>query len=123
SPRICVRNPLFEEIKLDFKLALRAGFDDFSHYAARLRTELVDYLAPWLRDGAQEPQFGGQIAKSTLVDFIEERPYVDFITDVRLQLLGSEPNLEVARATTARSILVPAPITAQVITPYSAGGA
>jgi hypothetical protein len=79
-----------------------------------LQEEIARYLSPWAYDGIADIRFGGKIPKSALIDFIEDRPYVDFITDVVLKLgakADAEPQEveEVAIATTARSILVSAP--------------
>jgi hypothetical protein len=107
---VTVCNPLFEEVFIDFALQLRAGFDDFTFYRQQLQVEITRFLSPWAFSGQGDVQFGGRIPKSVLINFIEERPYVDFITDVVLKhkpenqpIMG---NLEEAVATTSRSILV-----------------
>jgi hypothetical protein len=109
-----VCNPQFEEVSLDFKLKLKPGHTDFNYFRGRLQEEIARYLSPWAYDGIADIRFGGKIPKSALIDFIEDRPYVDFITDVVLKLgakADAEPQEveEVAIATTARSILVSAP--------------
>jgi hypothetical protein len=93
-------------------LRLRDGYKDFALYSEQLRSEIVRFLSPWAFGETGEVRFGGRLAKSALIDFIEERPYVDFITDVILKqkpegqpLIG---NIETAVATTSRSILVSA---------------
>lgn len=114
-----VCNPVFEEIQIDFQLMLRSGFDDFAWYQQLLRDEIARYLAPWAnpsaggdRAPAPEIRFGGSVAKSSLIRFIEDRPYVDYVTDVVLrQRVGGSlgGDLEEAVATTARSVLTSVP--------------
>ncbi len=124
APRVCVANPLFEELSVSLKLRLAAGYDDFTYYSKLLVDELMRFLSPWAFSEGLELELGGSIPKSSLVDFIDERPYVDFITDVRLrhQTEGGAPveDLEVATASTARSVLVSAPASAHSIEPYVA---
>jgi len=124
APQVNVNvcNPLFEEIFIDFALQLREGYDDFTLYREQLQGEITRFLSPWAFSGQGDVQFGGRIPKSVLINFIEERPYVDFITDVVLkQKPEHQPvigNLEEAAATTSRSILVSAVSTGHNITQY-----
>jgi hypothetical protein len=124
APQVNVNvcNPLFEEIFIEFALQLRTGYDDFTFYREQLQAEITRFLSPWAFSGKGDVQFGGRIPKSVLINFIEERPYVDFITDVVLkQKPENQPlreNLEEAVATTSRSILVSAVSTGHNITQY-----
>lgn len=113
--KVRVRNPQFEEVRLSFSVKLHEGFDDFTFYAKQLQQEITEFLTPWAFKTNLEVQFGGKIYKSTLIDFIEERPYVDFITDVAMYHRIDEKSTvesgdqEEIIASTARSILVSAP--------------
>jgi hypothetical protein len=120
-----VCNPLFEEIQLEFDLQLKEGYADFSWYKQVLQEEITRHLSPWAFAGegqAADLQFGGRISKSALINFVEERPYVDFITSVALkQKAGNAPlsgDLEEAVASTSRSILVSVPASNHAIKPY-----
>jgi hypothetical protein len=111
--KLTVRHPQFEEVRMRFKLKLLKGFDDFTFYSKQLRQEITEYLSPWAFDGQGEVQFGGKIHKSSLINFIEERPYVDFIVDVELFHRINELTPEITageeiEASTARSVLVSA---------------
>lgn len=105
-----VVNPDFEEVQLKFKLRLAKGYDDFTIYSNKLREEITSFLSPWAY-GAGELDFGGKVYKSVLINFIEERPYVDFITDVEMahydatNVLVKADNDEIV-ASTGKSILV-----------------
>jgi len=131
--KLNVKNPRFEEIWLSFKLKLLKGFDDFSFYEKQLREEITRFLSPWATNSKTDVQFGGKIHKSIIIDFIEERPYVDFITDVKMfhdtnpdhedagdcdeenVKPGQSGDLDIIEASTARSILVSAPASKHTI--------
>jgi len=108
-----VNNPIFEEVQLVFKLKLYEG-RDYSYYSKLLKDSITRYLSPWAYGQADDVQFGGKIEKSVLINFIEAQYYVDYITDVQLFLLSSDPNVmpqdqEEIEATTSISILVSVP--------------
>src|SRR6185437_16186463 len=108
-----VNNPIFEEVKMVFNLKLMDG-KDYSYYSKLLKDSITRYLSPWAYGQADDVQFGGKIEKSVLINFIESQPYVDYITDVQLLLLSSDPNVtpqdqDEVVASTAISILVSVP--------------
>lgn len=78
-----VRNPKFEEVRLDFKVRLRDDFDE-TFYVKQLREEITRFLSPWAFPGGAAPSFGGKVYKSVLINFVEERPYVDYVSDFKL---------------------------------------
>jgi hypothetical protein len=108
-----VANPQFEEVRLQFFMKLAEGFTDFTYYREKLQNEIVSYLTPWAYNDQLEIQFGGKMYKSSLINFIEERPYVEYITLVQMfhkisDTVPESGNLEEVEASTARSILVSA---------------
>jgi hypothetical protein len=137
--RLRAKNPRFEEVWVSFKLKLVKGYDDFTFYANKLAEEITQFLTPWAYGGNTDIQFGGKILKSDIINFIEERPYVDFITEVKMyhstnpdnestdncsdassQLPGASGDLEEVEASTARSILVSVPASKHIIDPVPA---
>ena len=92
-----------------------------------LKEEIMQYLTPWAFNSDADIQFGGKIFKSSLINFIEERYYVDFITDVVLthkvgDTIIQDEAIEEITTSTARSILVSMPAskhTINQISPYS----
>lgn len=89
APQLTVRvkNPLYQPVRLDFKVRFRVGLP-FEHYRQQLHDAIVRALSPWAFEGEREVQFGGCIYRSVLLDFVEELPYVDFVTDFRFGLAG-----------------------------------
>jgi len=108
-----VKNPQFEEIQLDFKVKFYENLSE-SFYLQLLNTEIEQFLCPWAFNNKVEITFGGKIYKSAVLNFIEERPYVDFVTCFKMNHIikrdktGVQAIMDVdeATASTSRSILV-----------------
>jgi hypothetical protein len=81
--QVHVRNPQFEEVIVSCRVRLHEGLDE-SFYATKLREDLTRYLSPWAFPGGGHPSFGGKIYKSVLINFVEEQPYIDYVTDFQL---------------------------------------
>jgi len=109
-----VRNPQFEEVRVALRVRLRDGADETFH-VGRLKQEITEFLSPWAYRAQARPEFNGRVHRSVLVNFIEERPYVDYISDVqlfrRLPGVAEEEFSETVVGSRAISILVSAPAT------------
>lgn len=79
-----VRNPQFEEVNTEFRVRLMPGYDE-AFYVKKLQQEITRFLSPWAYADGGNPTFGGKIYKSVLINFVEERPYVDFVADFVLR--------------------------------------
>lgn len=115
-----VKNPQFEEVRVSFKLRLYDGFDE-TFYVNLLQQAITRFLSPWAFAGGGGLSFGGKIYKSVLINFIEEQPYVDYVTDVQLfQDINGEPpssdHLSEVKGSRAVSVLVSAPAIKHEIT-------
>jgi len=80
--KLHVKNPDFEEVKVDFNVKFYAGTDETYHISL-LQEVITRFLSPWAY-GGPSPTFGGKIYKSALINFIEQQPYVDYITEFKL---------------------------------------
>jgi len=114
--RLEAENPKFEEVHVAMKVAFRAGIADTDFYRGKVEEALIEHLTPWHRRGVRGVEFGGIVYKSTVIDFVDELPYVDFLEDVRLYhrpnpsvTAWTKVDAEIVRAMTARSVLVSAP--------------
>jgi hypothetical protein len=119
--KVIAANPLFEELRMEFTVTLLKGYNDASYYHQLLQNEITQYLTPWAFGGTTDIQFGGKVYKSSLIDFVEERPYVDFLADVKLFHKAGDGavesgDLEEVVASTARSILVSVPASKHSVT-------
>lgn len=109
-----VRNPQFEEIRLEFDVKFHAQFDEV-FYANQLNIDIERFLCPWAYDTEAQFSYAGKISKSALINFIDERPYVDYLSKIKLhQIIRNEngeirqtlPDIEEASGSSARSVLV-----------------
>ncbi|HEY2348328.1 MAG TPA: hypothetical protein VGH64_04905 [Puia sp.] len=112
--KLHVKNPLFEQIQFDFQVKFYDNLDE-SFYLQLLNDEIEKFLCPWAFQANTEISFGGTLSKSAVLNFVEERSYVDFVTFFKMNQYISDPvsglsetknDIEVAEGTTSRSILV-----------------
>lgn len=107
-----VANPKYERVKVRARVVVHAGLDA-SYFEDQLATDLKRMLAPWAFSDQPSLSFGGKLHRSVILNFIEERPYVDYLLDFQVdqlddtgQLIAANP--EALVTTSARSILVTA---------------
>ena len=78
-----------------------------------MKQAIARFLSPWAFAGGGMPSFGGKIYKSVLVNFVEEQPYVDYVTDVQLfhDVCGKQGTIDLDEVEGSRavSILVSVP--------------
>lgn len=78
--KVHAKNPVYEQVITVFRVKFHTGTDK-GYYLKKLNEEIVHFLTPWAFDETADVIFGGEIYASSIINFIEERPYVDFITD------------------------------------------
>lgn len=109
-----VVNPRFEEVQVEFEVRFHDNMDE-AFYRNLLDLEIEQFLCPWAWDLNQKLVLGGKISKSTLINFVEERPYVDFVSCFKLHHILRDDNgtvvskftdLEEVAASTSRTVLV-----------------
>lgn len=76
---IQVVNPLYELIRVKACVRFHKGFSP-TFYATQLNQDLHNYLAPWIVDLNTPLHFSGSLHTSTILNFMEERPYVDVVS-------------------------------------------
>ena len=74
-----VQNPIYEDIQVNFKVRFRQGFD-IGFYKRQLEDEIKAFLSPWAYNNTPDITFGGKIHQSVILNFVDERPYVDYVT-------------------------------------------
>jgi len=88
---VFISNPDYETALLDFKVRfLSAG--DFGVYRDQLNHAIKNFLTPWAFTNTAGIYFGGSINKSVLLNFIEEQPYVNFVTDLKMYHVDENGN-------------------------------
>ena len=117
--KIEVINPIYESVKV----ACNVMFEDMEEqgkFLNMLNQDIHRFICPWYFDTTQELPLGGNISKEALHAFIEDLPYVKYITrfsavHVKRASIGFElddtANMKgatIMHATTPWSVLVPA---------------
>lgn len=116
--RISVINPEYESIQVKCNVTYLPEFQkDKGYYDKELIADIRKFLSPWAYDEGADIVFGGKIHSSYIINFIEERPYVDYLTDFEMYRLPEagteedkyepEPKEEIS-ASHAKTILVSA---------------
>ncbi len=116
-----VENPQFEEVRIETTIVLTdavAGNDAF--YVTQLQNDLLRFFTPWAYNQNTDIKFGGKIAKSAIINFIEELSYVEVMLDLKMyhnKQDGSAESgdMDEVSASTARSILVSVPASAHKV--------
>ncbi|RFS19330.1 hypothetical protein DVR12_24170 [Chitinophaga silvatica] len=86
-----VYNPVYEELLADFKVKFISGYDP-AYFLDQLNTDLIRYLSPWAFDESSRLHFDAAIYRSEIIYFIENLPYIDFVTDFKLFHLNAIDN-------------------------------
>jgi hypothetical protein len=104
-----VLNPLYEQLKVKTCVRFYDGLD-VAYYKYVLNQDLKMFLSPWAFDANKEINFGSTYHKSVILNFIEERKYVDVV--LGFEVIHFKDNVKVPDydadliiPTTSRSIL------------------
>lgn len=103
--QVQVINPDFQEVNFQGNIRLVKGKDE-NYYLAQLQQEVLQFLCPWILQQGQEAVFGANLMMSYVLQFIEQRPYVEFVTDFLMYGKDNIP-VKVITAETPWSVLVP----------------
>ncbi len=107
--QVKVKNPLYQQINLDFRVSFLPG-KEFNYYSSALEQALIQFLSPWAFTPDRAIYFGGKVYKSVLLDFVEDLDYVDYVTDFNMfSFTGTDRkrlDLNAVQAKTPDTILV-----------------
>jgi hypothetical protein len=115
-------NPQLDHVHIRCKVKFHTGIDK-GYYLQQLNEDLIKYLTPWVGGEADAHIFSAKIYASSIINFIDQRPYVDFVVDLvmnqyiennqgkKVYCLNEDhlPALVETEYTTGHSILVSAP--------------
>ena len=112
---VSVINPVYEEVLVKFKVVFgKAWSSDKGYYKSKLNEDIKKFLTPWAYEEGADIRFGGKLHASYILNFIEEREYVDYITDFKLyrarnsEIINQNEPLDEISASEVYSILVSA---------------
>ena len=108
--QLFVKNPIYESVAVNFKVKFRPGIDK-GFFLKKLNEEIRFFLSPWASDCAKDIVFGGKIHKSMVLNFVEERSYVDYVTCFEMyhDIPGdptNNPNKDIDEATASRAVSI-----------------
>jgi hypothetical protein len=98
SPFIYLRveNPIYEPIQLSFNVGFHQGKDE-GFYGKKLHQQIQEFLSPWAFENeltkTSDLVFGGELHKSTILKFIEDLAYVDFVNDFNMYHIFRDPSI------------------------------
>jgi hypothetical protein len=112
------QNPSYQHVQLDFKVRFLPGYS-FNVYRQKLNDALLQVLAPWAFAGNRPIEFGGQVYRSVLLNFVEDLPYVDFVTEFKLlSPEGLDPLEDYSEVKAQRPDVILVSVTSHVIREY-----
>ncbi len=82
--KIQVFNPFWDEISISLDAMANEDVFDRAFFSDQLNTDIKKFLCPWAFDTSSAPAFAEKIYVSTLVDYIDELPYVHHILELRI---------------------------------------
>ncbi|WP_298548747.1 baseplate J/gp47 family protein [uncultured Aquimarina sp.] len=80
---ISVNNPTYLQVATRCTVKFNQGLDAI-FYKNKLIEEIKRFLSPWAFDDAEDIRLGGMLDSGILVNFIAERPYIDFVANLKL---------------------------------------
>ncbi|HET6992293.1 MAG TPA: baseplate J/gp47 family protein, partial [Bacteroidia bacterium] len=102
---ITVINPDYELIQAKCNVTYLPEFEkDKGYYDNVLIEDIKKFLSPWAFDEGFDIVFGGKIHSSYIINFIEERPYVDFLTDFEMTKFKANDNGDYTISETAEEL-------------------
>jgi hypothetical protein len=80
---IAVRNPHYVAVKVRFSVRFSSRGNE-GYYRQVLNDELNRFLSPWAYEEGADIAIGGRIYANSIIDFLDRRPYVDYVADLKL---------------------------------------
>lgn len=102
-----VLNPDYQEFAVDFEVRFTPDVTAVDFHVRKLREAIIRFLSPWAYEDGAEINFGGKMYKSSILNFVEEQPYVDYVAHFKMMRHDSTQDLNEIEADNPRSILVP----------------
>lgn len=91
------RNPRYAPVRVRLRVRFRDEGNERYH-TEKLNEELNRFLSPWAYEDGADIVLGGRIFASSIVDFVDRRPYVDFVAGVNLFLESGRPRTDYVEA-------------------------
>jgi hypothetical protein len=83
SAQVVISNPQYLRLQVRLGVRFRPGTNP-GYARQELNRDLQRYLAPWAYDQSADIVFGGRINASLIINFVEQRPSVDYVAGIKL---------------------------------------
>ncbi|AXT52369.1 hypothetical protein D1818_16540 [Aquimarina sp. BL5] len=104
---IAVTNPLYLQVSTECIVKFYEGYDE-GFYKNKLIEEIKRFMSPWAYGEDREIQIGGSLHASVIINFIAERPYIDYVANLKLfQSEDGKTFTDVRSLNNGKSIVVP----------------
>ncbi|UII31367.1 baseplate J/gp47 family protein [Fulvivirga ulvae] len=80
---VVVQNPFYLQVLTRCSVKFYPGYDE-EFYKAKLIEEIKRFLSPWAYNDQGDIRIGGSLNASVLINFIAERPYIDYVAHLKL---------------------------------------
>jgi hypothetical protein len=105
--RVRVKNAHFVPVKVRVAVRFRPGYNE-GYFKRALNEELNRFLSPWAYGEGADIVIGGRIYGNVIINFLEERPYVDYVANIKLFSSEDGRNFVLAHPTTTEGYWVEA---------------
>jgi hypothetical protein len=78
-----VKNAQYVPVKVRFAVRFHPGYNE-GFYQQYMNDELNRFLSPWAYEEGAEIEIGGRIYANVIINFLEERSYVDYVANITL---------------------------------------
>ncbi len=85
-----VTNPRPEKIMVSAGVKLKPGYDDYNFYINKLNQSLKRMISPWFYDDDFSAGIAAKLHTSSVIEFIDNQPYVDFVSNFKLSHIVDE---------------------------------
>ncbi|WP_340200027.1 baseplate J/gp47 family protein [Ascidiimonas sp. W6] len=107
SAEIAVHNPSYLQILTRCTVQFNPEYDTH-FYKEKLIDEIKQFLSPWAYNQDSDIRIGGNLHASVLINFIAERPYIDYVANLKLfQSEDGKTFTDVRSINNGKSIVVP----------------
>ncbi|MDU9050633.1 MAG: baseplate J/gp47 family protein [Candidatus Electrothrix sp. Rat3] len=106
SANIVVKNANYVPFLVRMGVRFRQGYEE-GYHIDRLQDKLNRFLAPWAYTEGADIVFGGKIYASSIIDFVERLPYVDYLAQLNLFPTGLREGENSISAKESADVLVP----------------
>ncbi|CAL2090294.1 baseplate J/gp47 family protein [Tenacibaculum sp. 190524A02b] len=90
-----VDNAQYERVHVKVSVKFYLEFDE-NFYKDQLQEDITKLLSPWAFDASENIVFGIELNSSSVIDYIEKLPYVDYLVALEMAKISAEDDIQLA---------------------------